>query len=61
MDGVPTVICADNAVLGRLCAALSAELGGKRKSGPGLPKAAVYALHLHERKGARTRPPERVS
>jgi 8-oxo-dGTP diphosphatase len=63
-DGVPTVICADRAVLSRLCAAL-ADLGGNRRSGtrstPGLPKAAAYALHLHDRKGPRARPPERVA
>jgi len=69
MDGVPTVICADKVVLGQLYAALSADLRGKGKSAPkstlkqtgGLPKAAAYALHLHDRKGARPRRPERVA
>ena len=65
MDGVPTVICADGAVLLRLCTALSAELDGKRKSGSkstsDVSKAAAYALHLHDRKGARGRSPERVA
>lgn len=58
---VPTVICADKAVLVTLCAALSAELGGRRAASSALPKAAAYALHLHDRRGVRTRPPERVA
>jgi len=69
MDGVPTVICADKAVLSQLYAALSAGLGRRGKSAPkstltqtgGLPKAAAYALHLHDRRAARSRRPERVA
>jgi len=58
MDGVPTVICADQAVLRQLCAALSAELRGKGSSSD--VHAAAYALHLRARKGGtRARTPER--
>jgi 8-oxo-(d)GTP phosphatase len=60
MDGVPTVVCANQHLLSRLGAALSAELGGSIGPTPELAKAGVYALHLRDRE-APACSPERVA
>lgn len=61
MQGVPTVVCAKQRVLMRLCDELSWALGRKPSNKPSLPKAGFYALHLHERGPVRVSPPERFA
>jgi 8-oxo-(d)GTP phosphatase len=61
MDGVPTVVCASQHVLTRLCDELSAELGRTIRTAPELPKAGLCALHLTDREAADASPPERVA
>lgn len=61
MDGIPTVVCANQHLLSRLCTALSAELGGNIGPTPELTKAGVYALHLNDRDAAQAGSPERVA
>jgi 8-oxo-(d)GTP phosphatase len=61
MDGVPTVVCANQQVLIRLCTALSEELGRNIRPVPELAKAGLYALHLSDREAARASSPEKVA
>lgn len=62
-DGVPTVVCAPQRLLPRLCREISSALGRRIKGEPPLPKGGIYALHLGRLDGTgshRLLGPERI-